>query len=477
MASRRSRATLDCYRLLAYVVVLAGFAIRLHGLTFQSLWRDEVDSLRFATSGVVTSLAQPAWNGPLYTLMLGRWIAATGRSELALRYSSLLAGVLVLPLLLCLGKRLLGARASVSAAALAAFSPYLVWYSQELKMYALLSLLGLASFVALRAALARGHAWRWALYAMVTSLIPYVHILGVFLIPAEIVAVALGWRIHRDRLRPFAATLATMTLPYVPLAIWQARLLLTAFHTGHPYYPLPPMLASLAHVWTSGVIAGPKWWQLAPFALALLAATVPNQGKSPGARPFLVSWMLLPLALVHVVSLRSPVFTDRYLIASLPAFLLLTAAGVESLLHRWRPLGSAFLALLLLLGAYGIARQSQHSLKADARGAASLIRQGWLNGDAIVLQIPYLSYSLDYYLGPGYPCNEAPYTNDGMTEGEVSLYLRSRLVGKGRAWLLLSEAEMWDARGLTAAWFRGNTRLLQEWHLARVDLYLYELPW
>ncbi len=463
-------------RALAYLVVATGFLLRVQGLAFQSFWRDEVDALRFALTQTVTSLSQIGWNGPLYTRALRLWLEMSGTGEFTARFSSVLPAVAVLPLIYWVGKRLSGERVGLVAMALAGFSPYLVWYAQELKMYSLLGFLGVASYAALLAALRDGGLRRWALYVGLTSIIPYVHILGVLLIPAQVVGVILARRTLGERWRAFAVSLAVMVLPYIPLGLWQARLLASAFQTGHPYYPLPNMLSILARGWTLGIVASSRTWLLLAFGLPLLGLLIPGRDvRSRSGMAVPLAWLLVPVALIYLISLRSPLFTDRYLIASLPALLLLLAWGVISLLDRRRVLGLALLGGMLLASGYGIALQDTYSIKTDARGAADIIRAGWQPGDVMVLQIPYLQHSMEHYLGPGYEVVEGPYTNYGLRPEEVDTYFRLGLSGHPRAWLMLSEAEMWDTRGLTLRWFREHTLVLQEWELARVHLLLIQV--
>jgi len=497
-------------RFLLYVTLLAGFALRVRGLTFQSLWRDEVDALRFAVSGTVGSLSQVGWNGPLYTVALGQWVNMTGHSEFALRFPSVVFGTASLPLVFWLANCLFGRRGALAATCVVAFSPYCVWYSQEAKMYALLAFLGVASFALFWAAATRGSAWRWAAYVCVTAAIPYVHILGVLLIPAQAVAFLVNWRLLRRRWVPWLVSLGAMTLPYVPLATWQVPLLLSQFHTGHPFYPLPRMLAILWRGWTLGIVVSAEPWLSMPVALAVAAALWPSaswasrilrrlgrgrEGRrawsgidsAPGcggdaddglqrqAVKLLLAWLLVPVALVYVISLRAPVFADRYLIASAVAFYVLVGWGIERIWVMDRFLGMLLLGVVLVVGLYGVEMQGSYSIKTDARGAADIVRESWQEGDVLVLQIPYLRHSVDYYLGDNYPSVEGPYTNYGMTPEELDENLATQLAGYGRAWLMLSEAAMWDERGLTLAWFRERTQLVAEWHLARLDLYLFSL--
>ena len=105
-----SRATRG-YMASVGLLILIAFAVRSVSLDAQSLWRDEVDALRFATapwSEMLSNFTHPGWNGPLYFLLLRAWVALTGTSEYALRFFSLIFGVLCLPLIYVLGRCLFG---------------------------------------------------------------------------------------------------------------------------------------------------------------------------------------------------------------------------------------------------------------------------------------------------------------------------------------------------------------------------------
>ena len=58
------------------LVILLAFACGSPGLTAQSLWRDEVDALRFSTlrpRRLLRNFTRPGWNGPLYYVLLRGW--------------------------------------------------------------------------------------------------------------------------------------------------------------------------------------------------------------------------------------------------------------------------------------------------------------------------------------------------------------------------------------------------------------------
>ena len=70
-----------------------------------------------------------------------------GTAKLAVRLPSLIAGTLVIPALYELGRELYDRRTGLIAAAFGAVSPLLIWYSQEARMYAFVTLFGLLALL------------------------------------------------------------------------------------------------------------------------------------------------------------------------------------------------------------------------------------------------------------------------------------------------------------------------------------------
>lgn len=106
------------------------FFLRVFGLNFQSLWRDEVNALRSATRALpqlLETFRKPGENGPAHFLSLRCWLAASGHCEFALRFPSVWAGTLAVPVIYVLVRRLAGGRPASIAALLAATAPYLIW--------------------------------------------------------------------------------------------------------------------------------------------------------------------------------------------------------------------------------------------------------------------------------------------------------------------------------------------------------------
>ena len=193
------------------------------------------------------------------------------------------------------------------------------------------------------------------------------------------------------------------------------------------------------------------------------------------------AWLVLPPLLIYLVSLGMPVFTDRYLIWAMPAFLALLACGIVGLLAEWRPLGIAVGAAIIALNGWSVYLQATQPIKADFRAAAAYVLARWQPGDALMYQIPYNRYTFTYYASPAHDPEdpawqgvEGPYTNAGMGEAEADAWMATRIGGAERVWLISSEAPMWDERDLTGRWLDANATAADRAEFARVTVERYE---
>lgn len=155
------RAIVFRYSLLLAVLLLAA-AVRLYHIQLQSIWFDEGWSAYAAGQPTLRAVieAEPT-NPPLYYLLLHIAVRGFGDSPFALRYFSLLLGLLTVPLTYQLARRLFDARAGLWAAFLVAFNPLLWWASQEARMYTLLAVVVLVAGLAFHQLLKRPTRSAW----------------------------------------------------------------------------------------------------------------------------------------------------------------------------------------------------------------------------------------------------------------------------------------------------------------------------
>ena len=471
----------------------AAFVVRIISIQAQGLWRDEVDQWRFALEPwpvLWQHFTQIGWNGPLFSPMLRGWLRLTGDSVFAMRYLSLLFGILSIALLYTLGKHLLDEKVAVLSAALMTFSPYMIWYAQEIKMYTWFVLLVLLALYALCRA-GRDHHWRWWLLLSSTCLLLfYSHILGPLLVP--ILGVWAGY-VFRDKPKIWLGLLIgglSLALLSLPLLLWQVPLALQARETGFPHYTLGQMIGTLLNGWCAGLYQADllhenlALYSLSAFVILGLAGCVELFIRQRGSLFILIGiWLSLPLGILWAISLNSPLFTDRYLIWCAPAFYLLVSAGIVGLsrLDKWlKPL---LLAGLLTFNTLSLYAQTQHAIKPEFPQAVAHLRQHHTPDALLLFQIPHNHHVVAYYDADLLTAwAAAPFTNWRLADGSyqvgadyVNEQMPTRIGAHRDIWLVYSEAAMWDERDLVRAWFETHAKLVDMQSYWGVTLYHYEL--
>jgi len=194
--------------------VLLAFALRVATLGLQSLDGDEGFTAQIARRSFGDAMSQiPRTEStpPLYYALVWLWTKVFGTSEWGLRSLSALAGVAAVPVVYAIGAALKSPRVGLVAAAFAAVSPLLVWYSQEARAYMLFMLLTSVAFLFLL----RGRVWLWALASAAALATHY--------FAAAVIAPMALWmlwrRVPRARGAIGAVTLAGLAL--LPLLLYQ----------------------------------------------------------------------------------------------------------------------------------------------------------------------------------------------------------------------------------------------------------------
>jgi uncharacterized membrane protein len=508
-------------------ITWVAFLLRTINLATQSLWRDEVDAIRFSSwtiSDLVAGLTQKGHNGPLFFMLLRPWRNMTGDTEFALRYPSALIGTLVIPLGYVLARQLgFSRRVGLLLGLLLTTSPYLVWYGQEAKMYALLlATVTLAFTVYLKALMGTEMRW-WIVFIVSTSISFYLHILAPLMLIVYAIVALLYYANLRRRWRAWLFSMACLIVPYIPLVLWQFSFLITGTGRGHPFYPLRRQFHLILQLYTgglfhfssnlttilgrlqsyssnldrfTGLVEFSSWLHplyndsllsaagLTPIilfvflllcGLFLTARHVGVEKLTLSNRLLLAAWAFLPPLIVYLISLRVPIFEDRYLIYITPAFYLIAVLGLILVRQYSALLANFCLGLILVINLMGIWQQQHHPVKADFRAAAKYLSSQSLPPPSIMVQMPYLQHTFNYYYPHSYTLLEGIWTNSGKTEDTLDTEMTGLTHDLTSLWLVVSEEDTWDNRHLVRAWLDEHAELVDQAHFMQVDVYHYQL--
>jgi hypothetical protein len=217
----------------------------------------------------------------------------------------------------------------------------------------------------------------------------------------------------------------------------------------------------------------------------------------------LLIWLALPIVAIYGVSLGMPIFTDRYLIWTMPAFTVLVGLGAVTLARLWRPMGLAALGAVLAFNLAAVAAHASRPIKSDFRAAAHFVMEHRQPGDVLLFQMPYIRHTFAYYLehrpdAAGAPdvlpleeidaegaqnagqagrllYFDGPYTNAGMSSASVAEQMAHKTRGAPAVWLIASEVPLWDTQHIAEAWLEAHGAPTDHAELARVAVTRYQL--
>lgn len=487
------------------LIVLLAFLLWLYRLDHQSLWYDEGFSVYLArmSLGEITAHTASDIHPPLYYYLLHLWLGPFGDSEFALRFFSLLFGLLTTPLIYALGRRLLSTATGLLAAFFLAISPLYLWYSQEARMYTLVTFLCLLSSYLLLRTLEGKAGFLWGGYILVNVLAVYSHFY-VFFVLAFHSLFLLAWSFRQKRWTPLAWGLAAqglVVLAYLPwsgfvlrryaadVSYWRGELVFTEvvrktlilFSTGHTI--LESRAQPIALVYGAFILLG-------LVIIALHKGNLPVKGWPSLFTAFcLALYLFIPLLLLFLISYQRPKFHPRYLMLASPACFMILAGGLAGLLEKgkgWRRLlfflGLAFLCFLVVTSAYADfnAYFDLNFTKDDFRSAARYIETHIQDNEVVILTSGHLFPVFTYYYDQDnwYPIPDEPtLSTERVLNYSVADDLNRILAGKEGVWLLLWQEEVVDPNGfLTMMLEEEGEPLPFECGFWGLKLYHYALP-
>jgi len=354
--------------LLLWTVLFAGAFLRLVALGHKSFWLDEIASVTIARrpSPVFWHfLWHDEGNMALYYVLLKPWLHL-GYGEATVRLLSVVPGVLSLPLMYVLGKRLFGREAGVLATALLAVNACAIAVSQEARAYSFVVLAVLLStYLFVRCM--EGPSYRGAIaYALVAGVTCYFHYFGV-LVPVAHGISFLAVPPKRRSWKPLLLAWGIVALMASPI-LW----LMHAQDVGHISWLQPPSWLELYHLGVFLAADGGKavgavllalelvlvGFFLASFNFVWRSGSSERQVMPDGNVDELLRWrytlvasmVATPVVITLLVSSVRPAFYHRFLIICLPGWLSMVAVGALNIPRRsWRTAMLVFVIALSLV--------------------------------------------------------------------------------------------------------------------------------
>lgn len=381
-----------------YLIILLGFALRLFRLDYQPLWGDEGWSVYAASLPLLDMVAVTALDihPPFYYALLHIWFQIMDSGAEVARLLSVIFGTLLIPVMDCFGRYLIqnvkvsrsqgfakplrsGSEALLPSssfpALLTAFAPLAVYYSQEVRMYGLVTLLGAISTL-LFVRLLSGDNRVWWLYGLTLALALYtmyyaffiVAFHGLYLLLFSLIVYqnqSVGKKFLRNIWQSLGRAYAGLGLAgslYLPWVMYAGPKLLTYVAEKadiEGYYPLSLFqffshylsAFSLGHLSPTYQLL--SWGTIFFGGLVVLGIVLRiSEGlKNNDVLLLLIAYLLVPLFLGWIINLRNPFtppYFERTLLITAPAWWLLIALGLITI-QRWWQYGSQLMLSISMI--------------------------------------------------------------------------------------------------------------------------------
>lgn len=471
-----------------WLIVFFAYALRAYAVSYQALRGDEAFSVGFSSQSfgeMVRAMAHTEPNPPLYWILLHGWMRLAGQSELAVRWPSVLAGVITVALAYRLGRALLNSAVGAGAALLVAVNPFLIWYAQDARVYALLSALVLAAIWLTWEAARRNRLFNWLAAGVLWWLALFAHYFAAFPLASVAAALLLAPQ-TRPRWKPAGVMLLGIGLACLPWALY-----------------VGPLLAGHSKAWISPLGAGEAFWR------TLSAASVGTQaaGATRGLQLVGVSlltvligistwalfrrdrsaalWLLAaglgpPLELWWL-SLARPAFAEQYLIGSWPVMLILAACGLWSL-TRIRSAGvwlsriaSAGWIVAILLALQNYFFNPAYAKSPNWRGVVAYLEQTARPEEVVVINLPDPAFF--YYYRAPMPVETsppAPLAEAGIPATEAQLQrLRDRF---HHIRFFFSPSPGYDPDGFVGKWLEARCEKMSDTFVYGFRVQTFDTP-
>ncbi len=375
---------------------------------------------------------------PLYYLSLHYWIKLFGTSEFAARSLSAGFTLVTVVVMYMLVKRLFSRSAASLAALFLALGPFLVRYGQEARMYAMVAfLMSLATLFLVYATTTTKKYWYY-LYGLTIAAALYTHYYTIFVILAHWLYV-FYLQFSGGKVKPLKdwhwwggnALALALFLPWLPTAYHQFTRVQAAFW-------IPPVnVHTLPATFNEFVtFTAPAWLNVTRLILvvAFLAWIAGLIWRRPDKRSGLVLLTLYmitgPLA-VFALSLRRPIYVDRYFVFAAVAFYallgVLIAIGLPDGWAKFRGLLAALLIILFGWGVKNVYSQADHQM----RQVATTVNSHFAAGDVVISGEIYTYFDFSYYNRTGQvakllaPTGVSGYNESGLIYDQPGVVVKS----------------------------------------------------
>lgn len=217
------------WSVLLFIMFLSlGIYLRIVGIDKpEGLWYDEINTYFIAKQsfpqGIFHALMERDLHFPLYYMFLHVWMNIFGESDIALRASSGLFGILTLPISYLAGKELYGKKGGLITLLFFSMNSGLIYYSQEVRFYSLIAFLATLIIYFLLKIKNKDNVFNYTGLIIANLIVIYTWTIGCIFVFIEMFLFLLYLIFTKKAIKKFilsGITILILSLPVFPLLIY-----------------------------------------------------------------------------------------------------------------------------------------------------------------------------------------------------------------------------------------------------------------
>jgi 4-amino-4-deoxy-L-arabinose transferase-like glycosyltransferase len=445
------------YVQLLLCLTIAGLFLRFYHLGFNSLWLDEASTFTFASMsfpGIWQATVGGEFNPPLFYWM-EHVMLSFGNNETILRIIPALLGGLTIPLVYLAGKEFVDRNVGIIAAAACAFSPFLIYYSQEARAYSVMLFFVILGMIFFLSALKTDSVKDWILFGVFSALAFWSHFYALVIIGAlalyALVVKFPALRKDIGSIRPMIIAGAAFVVICLPLILVTIQLFARRTSSA-PTYGIQGIGIIIE---TFRQISGFSDIALVLFLILFIVGICQAFLMDKNKGLFLVSLMVLTFVISYFLSYKIPM-QPRYLIFLAPILFIGIALAYKPVWNLFRNRGVvyALMALVVIVGAPVLVNMYSGYTKEDWRGFSGQVQQATHPGDFVVVLPGYIIQPLNYY-----------YSNTSDQTIEYGVYtaaeldaIAARKTNNTIYYVITGDIMAANPNGDAIAWLNNNTK-------------------
>lgn len=371
-------------------VIVFGFLLRVISLN-QSFWLDEATSglvvRNFNLGEIITKFSPGDFHPPFYYLVLKIWSYIFGTNEIALRFPSIVFGLLTVYLVYLIGKKLFSSKVGLMAGVLLATSGLHIYYSQEARMYNLTAfLVSFLIYLFLKK--------KWLIFSIILMLVGLTDYPALLVIPVFWILAKKDWK----KLLFSHIPLVVSFVLWLPIFIKQLSGGLSVNTNSPGWWKIlgQTSVKNLVLIPVKFILGRISFDNKYLYAVAvgtisvIIVYLLIKSLREFKKNSILWCWLIIPIILAAIVGFKISVLSYFRLLFCLPAFYLLMAVGISKIPKYANYLLGILLILNLVFSGIYLFNPRFH--REDWRSVA-----GVLGNSKIVFPVNSQKEALTYY--------------------------------------------------------------------------------